>query len=83
MAARKRQQTMAKFQREQAVREKRARKLQKKQDAALLKAEGGVVDPFAPEAGDAEDGEGDPLEPQAEAADPLAPDTGDAPPQES
>jgi hypothetical protein len=40
MSARKRQQTMAKFQREQAVRERRARKLQKKQDAAAARAEG-------------------------------------------
>jgi hypothetical protein len=40
MSARKRQQTMAKFQREQAVKEKRARKQQKKLDAALAKAEG-------------------------------------------
>ena len=44
MSANKRQQTMAKIRREQAVRERRAAKQEKKEAARRAKAEGGTVD---------------------------------------
>lgn len=48
----KRQQTMAKLARERAVKERRERKLEKKQAAALRKAEGTESPPPEPAADD-------------------------------
>lgn len=61
MSAKKRQQTMAKLRREQAVRERRVKKQQKKEDARIAKAAGGVPEADA-------DAEAEAL-PEAEAAD--------------
>lgn len=51
MSARKRQQTMAKFQREQAVKERRARKQQKKHEAAAARSAERAGDSPTPDAG--------------------------------
>lgn len=59
MSAKKRQQTMAKLRREQAVRERRVKKQQKKEDARIAKAAGIVSEADAEDEAEAETVEDD------------------------